>query len=217
MKKLIGIFTILLLTGVVVFAQNAKPLSDRQMDTITAGNSGGHDDNGDDNNGTSTVTVSGAALSGVTTMNLVVSADSSVATGINVFSGNANTTPTGPSSVNPSSKPGSSPSSSSKDGKGDGKGNGDDGKGDGNGGHEGDDDHGNHGGLTQTNNISIEGSSSKASTSSVTLSDSAESGITATNIVNAASSAVASGINVAQSNTVNTTSFSQVNNVSVKH
>jgi len=97
MKRLIGIFTILLITGVVAFAQNSKPLSDRQMDSITAGNSGGHDDDGGDKSGgTSKVTISGGALSGVTAVNLVVAADSTVVSGINVFSGNTATSTNAP-------------------------------------------------------------------------------------------------------------------------
>lgn len=217
MRKLSALLTVLLLTGVLALGQSAKPLSDRQMDTITAGDPGGRDNNGDDQNGTSAVTISGGVLSGVTTTNLVVSADSAVATGINVFSGNTNPspnpTPASPSSALPSSTKASStpitPINSSNgkgnSGKDDGGDNGDKG------------DHG-QGGLNQTNNISVDRDSSKgAPSSSVTLTDNAESGITALNIVNAASSSVATGINVAQSNAINTTSFNQINNVSVKH
>lgn len=227
MRKLIALLTVLLITGVLALGQNAKPLSDKQMDTITAGDPGGNGNNGDDQIGTSAVTISGGVLSGVTTTNLVVSADSAVASGINVFSGNTNPTPTSPTPTSPASTShgsantsGTSPKPIEPINKGNG--------GNGNGGNDGKDgggDDGNkgnhdqdHGGLNQTNNISVDRDSGKGATnSSVTLTDNAESGITAVNIVNAASSSVATGINVAQSNAINTTSFNQINNVSAKH
>jgi len=196
MKRLIGIFTILLITGVVAFAQNSKskPLSDRQMDIITAGNSGGHDDDGGDKNGgTATVAISGGALSGVTAVNLVVAADSTVVSGINVFSGNTSSSTKTPTPT---------PAAKGSDDKG-GKG--------------GDDHGGNNAGLTQTNDIYVDHTSKSASNSSVTVSDNAESGVTATNLVNAASSVVVSGLNVAQTNTLNSASFTQVNKISVNH
>lgn len=195
MKKLIGIFTILLITGVVSFAQNSKPLSDRQMDSITAGNSGGHDDDGGDKSGgKATVDISGGALSGVTAVNLVVAADSTVVSGINVFSGNTST-----SSNAPTPAPAKKGGSDDKGGKGD-------------------DDHGgNSAGLTQSNDIYVDHTSKSASNSSVTVSDNAESGVTATNLVNAASSVVVSGLNVAQFNTLSTSSVTQSNKISVMH
>lgn len=196
MKKLIGILTILLITGVVAFAQNSKPLSDKQMDSITAGNSGGHDDGGGDdeggnkNGGTATVAVSGGALSGVTAVNLVVAADSTVVSGINVFSGNTSTS---------SNAPTPAPAKKGSDDKG------------------GDDHGGNSAGLTQSNDIYVDHTAKNSSTSSVTISDNAESGVTATNLVNAASSVVVSGLNVAQMNTLNTSSVTQSNKISVMH
>lgn len=202
MKRLIGIFAILLITGVVAFAQNSKPLSDRQMDSITAGNSGGHDDGGGDdeggdkNGGTATVAISGGALSGVTAVNLVVAADSTVVSGINVFSGN-----TSSSSNAPMPAPAKKGGSDDKGGKG-----GDD---------HGDNDH--SAGLTQSNDIYVDHTAKSSSTSSVTVSDNAESGVTATNLVNAASSVVVSGLNVAQFNTLSTSSVTQSNKISVNH
>jgi len=198
MKKLIGIFTIFLITGVVAFAQNSKPLSDRQMDSITAGNSGGHDDGGGDdkNGGKATVAISGGALSGVTAVNLVVAADSTVVSGINVFSGNTST-----SSNAPTPAPAKKGGSDDQGGKG-----GDD---------HGDKDH--SAGLTQSNDIYVDHTSKSASNSSVTVSDNAESGVTATNLVNAASSVVVSGLNVAQFNTLSTSSVTQSNKISVMH
>ncbi len=195
MKKLIGIFAILLITGVVAFAQNSKPLSDRQMDSITAGNSGGHDDGGGDdkNGGKATVAISGGALSGVTAVNLVVAADSTVVSGINVFSGNTS-----------SSSNAATPAPAKKGGSDD----------------KGGDDHGDKdhsAGLTQSNDIYVDHTSKSASNSSVTVSDNAESGVTATNLVNAASSVVVSGLNVAQFNTLSTSSVTQSNKISVMH
>jgi hypothetical protein len=195
MKKLVGICTILLISGVVAFAQNSKPkpLSDKQMDSITAGNSGGHDDDGGDNKngGTATVAISGGALSGVTAVNLVVAADSTVVSGINVFSGNSSSSSNAPTPA-PAKKGGS-------DDKG------------------GDDKGGNKTGITQSNDIYVDHTSKSASNSSVTVSDNAESGVTATNLVNAASSVVVSGLNVAQTNTLSTSSFTQSNKISVMH
>jgi hypothetical protein len=88
MKKLSSIFVCTLLIGISAMAYGkSKPLADKQMDQISAGSAIGDGGSTASSSRTFTVALDGSALSGASSLNIVNAANSTVANGVNTWSG----------------------------------------------------------------------------------------------------------------------------------
>ena len=198
MNKCLSTLTLALLLCLASVAYGkSKPLADNQLDQISAGSAVATGESTASDTTSATVDLEGSSLSGASGVNIVNAADSTVANGANVWSGdklnNANkvkqsnniTQKGAPCSCSPATVD----SIENED-------------------EESLDD-------VSANAIATDDSTAtNKSTYSVTLGGSAESNAKGLNIVNAAGSIVAGGVNVASSSNMNNlSSLTQVNNI----
>ena len=88
MKKLSGIFVCSLLIGISALAYGkSKPLADKQMDQISAGSAIADGESTASSSRSFSVNLDGSALSGASAINIVNAANSTVANGVNTWSG----------------------------------------------------------------------------------------------------------------------------------
>lgn len=88
MKKLSGIFVFTLLICVSALAYGrSKPLADKQLDQISAGSAIANGESTATDSRSFEVDLSGSSLNGASAINIVNAADSTVANGVNVWSG----------------------------------------------------------------------------------------------------------------------------------
>jgi hypothetical protein len=196
MKVLSRIFVCSLVIGISALAYGkSKPLADKQMDQISAGSAIADGESTASSSRTFSVSLDGSALSGASAINIVNAANSTVADGVNTWNGDtmhdaavaqANTiTQTGvPCDCG---TPGAVVAATATSDE-----------------IEAD--------AATANAIALDGSTATDTMSeSVSLSGSAESDAHAINIVNAAGSLVANGVNVASSTNMNNAALVQVN------
>lgn len=88
MKKLSGIFVFTLLICISALAYGrSKPLADKQMDQISAGSAIANGESTATDSRNFEVDLDGSALNGASAINIVSAADSTVANGVNVWTG----------------------------------------------------------------------------------------------------------------------------------
>jgi hypothetical protein len=197
MKKLSGIFVCGLLIGISALAYGkSKPLADKQMDQISAGSAIADGESNASSSRSFTVTLDGSALSGASAINIVNAANSTVADGVNTWNGDtmhdaavaqSNTiTQTGvPCDCGAPAGTVVAATETAAETEAD---------------------------VATANAIALDGSTATDTVAeSVTLSGSAESDAHAINIVNAAGSLVANGVNVASSTNMNNAALAQTN------
>lgn len=196
MKKLLAILAVTSLIGIAALAYGkSKPLADQQMDRISAGSAIADGESTATNSRSFDVDLDGSALNGATAVNIVNAADSTVANGVNIWSGdhlnNATVTQTNditqtgvpcdcgtPGDVVAATATGSEVEAD----------------------------------VATANAIALDGSTATDKIEeSVDLSGSSEANAKAVNIVNAAGSLVANGVNVASSTNLNNVTLTQTN------
>jgi hypothetical protein len=214
MKVLSRIFVCSLVVGISALAYGkSKPLADKQMDQISAGSAVADGESTASSSRSFSVNLDGSALSGASAINIVNAANSTVANGVNTWSGGTQDNSGGDTSK-PSNDsnggrsaaavmqlnaitqtgvpcdcgtPGATVSATATRDE-----------------IEAD--------VATANAIALDGSTASDSMSeSVNLSGSAESNAHAINIVNAAGSLVANGVNVASSGNTTALSLTQAN------
>jgi len=196
MKKLSGIFVCGLLIGISALAYGkSKPLGDKQMDQISAGSAIADGESNASSSRSFSVSLDGSALSGASSLNIVNAANSTVANGVNSLNADK-LHDAAAAQVNIVAQTGvpcdcGTPgaviaATATRDEI------------------EAD--------AATANAIALDGSTASDSMSeSVNLDGSAESNAHAINIVNAAGSLVANGVNVASATNMNDLRLAQVN------
>jgi hypothetical protein len=196
MKKLSGIFVCGLLIGISALAYGkSKPLGDKQMDQISAGSAIADGESNASSSRSFSVSLDGSALSGASSLNIVNAANSTVANGVNTLNADK-LHDAAAAQVNIVAQTGvpcdcGTPgaviaATATRDEI------------------EAD--------AATANAIALDGSTASDSMSeSVNLDGSAESNAHAINIVNAAGSLVANGVNVASATNMNDLRLAQVN------
>jgi len=196
MKKLSGIFVCGLLIGISALAYGkSKPLGDKQMDQISAGSAIADGESNASSSRSFSVSLDGSALSGASSLNIVNAANSTVANGVNTLNADK-LHDAAAAQVNIVAQTGvpcdcGTPgaviaATATRDEI------------------EAD--------AATANSILLDGSTASDSMSeSVNLDGSAESNAHAINIVNAAGSLVANGVNVASATNMNDLRLAQVN------
>jgi hypothetical protein len=195
MKKLSSILVLVLIVGVSALAYGkSKPLADKQLDRISAGSAIANGESTATDSHAFTVALSGSSLSGASAVNIVNAADSTIANGVNVWAGDTlnNATVTQVNAITQTGVPCDctpgevvAATATANEVEAD---------------------------VAAANAIALDGSTATSSTEeSVELSDSAESNAKAINIVNAAGSLVANGVNIARSTNLNNLTLTQVN------
>lgn len=199
MKKLSATLVFTLIIGVAALAYGkSKPLADQQMDRISAGSAVADGESTATDSRSFDVTVGGSSLSGASAVDIVNSADSTVANGVNTWAGKNmnNGTVTQTNTITQTGVPCDCGTP------------------------------GTDVAVTQTkdetetdsvsaNAIALDGSTATDKTEeSVNLSGSAEANANAVNIVNAAGSIVGNGVNVASSTNMNNVTLLQANVIS---
>jgi len=206
------VFTLFICLSALAYGKS-KPLADKQMDQISAGSAIADGESTATDSRNFSVQLGGSALNGASAINIVNASDSTVANGVNVWSGDQGDQKDHSADMNTSSKDGNSrttvgqaneiaqagvPCDCGKPGavaaatadKG--------------GEIEID--------LAIGNAIALDGSTATSKTEeSVDLSGSAEANAHAINIVNASGSLVANGVNVASSANLNSVTLTQTN------
>lgn len=197
MKKLSNILVLVLVVGVSALAYGkSKPLADKQLDRISAGSAIADGESTATDSHDFDVALSGSSLSGASAVNIVNAADSTVANGVNTWSGN-NLNNASVAQINSISQTGvpcdcspgevAAATATAAETESD---------------------------AATGNAIALDDSTATSSThESVSLSDSAESNASAINIVNAAGSLVANGVNVASSTNLNNLTLCQMNTI----
>jgi uncharacterized protein YsxB (DUF464 family) len=195
MKKLSHTLVLVLLVGAAALAYGkSKPLADKQLDRISAGSAIADGESTATDSRDFQVELSGSSLSGASGVNIVNAANSTVANGVNTWSGDhlANVTFAQTNMITQRDIPC-------------------------------DCEPGEVAALTFTkeefeadmaigNAIALDGSTATSKTEeSIELDGSAESNAKAVNIVNAAGSLVANGVNVAATSTAGNVTFAQTN------
>lgn len=196
MKKFSATLVFTLIIGVAALAYGkSKPLADQQMDRISAGSAVADGESTATDSRSFDVSVGGSSLSGAGAVDIVNSADSTVANGVNTWAGKNmnNGTVTQTNTITQTGVPCDCGTPGADVG------------------------------VTQTkdevetdsasaNAIALDGSTATDKTEeSVDLSGSAEANANAVNIVNAAGSIVGNGVNVASSTNMNNVTLIQAN------
>jgi hypothetical protein len=199
MKKVSATLVLVFLVGVATLAYGQrKPLGDKQLDQISAGSAIANGESSASDSREFEVSLMGSALNGASGVNIVSAADSTVAGATNAWSGDHlnNAVLAQANAIAQKGIP--------NDGSSDGK-------------ITAATTHGAPETETETDvatgtAIALDGSSAHSSTEmSVELSDMAEANAKAVNIVNAAGSLVANGVNVASSTNLNNLTLTQTN------
>jgi hypothetical protein len=194
-RKLSHSLVLVLLVGVAALAYGkSKPLADKQLDRISAGSAIADGESTATDSRDFQVELGGSALSGASGVNIVNAADSTVANAVNTWSGDhladvefEQTNTITQKEVPCDCDPGAVAAITATKGE-----------------FEAD--------LAIGNAVALDGSMARSKTEeSVELDGSAESNAKAINIVNAVGSLVANAVNVANTSTAGSVSFSQTN------
>jgi hypothetical protein len=197
-KKLSTIFVVVLLVGVSALAYGqSKRLGDKQLDQISAGSAIANGESSASDSREFEVSLSGSAQNGASAVNIVNAADSTVANGVNAWSGDklGNAAVAQDNTIaqkgvpNDGSSDGAIAATSTSAPEGE---------------TEAD--------RVNGTAIALDGSKATSKTEmSVELSGSAEANASAVNIVNASGSIVANGVNIASSTNLNNIALAQSN------